>query len=87
MKLQTYTADSMTIESDDQAFKIDDGLWAGNTLYQLYQQGSTPYAWHKALFDHARAIGLTLFSSPSTNRLSICWRASVRQRIKLHRLR
>ncbi len=64
MKLQTYTADSMTIESDDQAFKIDDGLWAGNTLYQLYQHGSTPYAWHKALFDHARAIGLTLFSSP-----------------------
>lgn len=64
IKLQTYTPDSMTIDCDNEAFKIDEGLWCGKSLYQLYAQGSTPYEWHETLFVHARAIDLTIFSSP-----------------------
>jgi pseudaminic acid synthase len=64
VKIQTYTADTLTLKSDLPDFQIGDGLWAGKTLYQLYEWAYTPWDWHKALFDHARSIGITIFSSP-----------------------
>ena len=64
VKLQTYTADTMTIDSDDEDFIIKDGLWSGYKLYDLYKEAQTPFEWHKTLFDHARKEGITCFSSP-----------------------
>ncbi|MDC7716943.1 pseudaminic acid synthase [Vogesella sp. DC21W] len=64
VKLQTYTADTITLNCDDDAFLIKGGLWDGKTLYQLYQEAHMPWSWHKPLFDHARQLGITIFSSP-----------------------
>ncbi len=64
VKLQTYTADTMTIDSDHEDFCIQGGLWDGYTLYDLYKEAETPYEWHKAMFDHARKIDITCFSTP-----------------------
>ena len=64
VKIQTYTADTMTIECEAGDFQIQGGLWDGYSLYQLYQEAQTPYEWHKPLFDHARKIEITLFSTP-----------------------
>lgn len=64
IKMQTYTADTLTIDSDLPDFNLTEGLWAGKTLYQLYQEAYTPWDWHKPLFDYARKIGITMFSSP-----------------------
>lgn len=64
IKLQTYTADTITLNSDAEDFQIRGGLWHGKTLYQLYQEAHMPWAWHKPLFDHARQLGITIFSSP-----------------------
>ncbi len=64
IKLQTYTADSMTIDCDKEDFVINGGLWDGYKLYDLYNEASTPYRWHKELFDFAKNIGLTIFSTP-----------------------
>ncbi len=66
IKLQTYTADSMTLDCQSEAFLIreKDSLWYGQSLYQLYQQASTPWEWHQALFEKANALGMLAFSSP-----------------------
>jgi len=64
VKLQTYTADSMTLPSDKEDFLIRGGLWDGYRLYDLYQQAQTPWEWHAELFRFARQIGITLFSTP-----------------------
>ena len=56
VKLQTYTADTMTLDIDDREFFIDDphSLWQGSSLYKLYQQAYTPWEWHKPIFDRCR---------------------------------
>lgn len=64
VKIQTYTPDTMTIDVNKPDFLIDDGLWKGRSLYDLYREAYTPFEWHKELFDYARKIGVTLFSSP-----------------------
>jgi len=65
IKLQTYTADTMTLNCDKEDFIVKGGtLWDGKTLYELYQWASTPWEWHKELFDYARKIGIDIFSSP-----------------------
>lgn len=64
IKMQTYTADTITIDCDNEDFQIKGGLWDGYTLYQLYKWAETPFEWHKPLFDHARKAGITLFSTP-----------------------
>ena len=65
IKLQTYTADTLTIDSDEPWFRIDSGsLWSGKTLYELYQEAFTPWEWHQELFGFARSIGLQAFSTP-----------------------
>lgn len=67
VKLQTYTADTITLNCDSVEFRIRGGLWDGKTLYQLYEEAHTPWDWHKPLFDHARSLGITIFSSPFDN--------------------
>jgi pseudaminic acid synthase len=64
VKLQTYTADTITIDSDKEGFVIHEGLWAGYKLYDLYNQAYTPWEWHKILFDLADKLNITIFSSP-----------------------
>lgn len=67
VKLQTYTADTITLDCDSEEFQIHGGLWNGKTLYQLYQEAHMPWDWHKPLFDRARELGITIFSSPFDN--------------------
>lgn len=64
VKLQTYTADTITLNSDADEFKIHGGLWDGETLHGLYLRAQMPWEWHAPLFEHARQVGITLFSSP-----------------------
>ena len=64
IKMQTYRPDTITLKSDLPDFQISDGLWAGRTLYDLYEWAHTPWDWHKPLFDYARQLGITIFSSP-----------------------
>ncbi len=66
LKLQTYTADTMTLDISKGEFFIDDpnSLWQGNSLYQLYQKAYTPWEWHAQIFAHARKLGLVAFSTP-----------------------
>jgi pseudaminic acid synthase len=66
LKLQTYTAETMTLDIAEREFVIDNpgSLWFGRTLYSLYQQAHTPWEWHEPLFRRARELGLVAFSSP-----------------------
>jgi len=65
IKLQTYTADTITINCDKPDFKLNQGtIWDGKTFYNLYQEAYTPWEWHKELFEAAAAEGLICFSSP-----------------------
>ena len=65
VKIQTYTADTMTIDCDNEYFQVKGGtLWDGRTLYDLYSEAYTPWEWHKELFDYANEIGIELFSTP-----------------------
>lgn len=64
VKLQTYTADTMTVNSTKKEFKISQGLWEGRTLYDLYEWAHTPWEWHKELFEYASSLDLIIFSTP-----------------------
>jgi len=64
VKLQTYTPNTMTIKSHRNEFKIKKGLWKGNTLWDLYSKAQTPFEWHKELFDYAKKLKITCFSTP-----------------------
>ena len=65
VKIQTYTADTITLDCDNEYFQVNQGtLWDGTTLHKLYQEAYTPWEWHEELFDYAREIGIDIFSSP-----------------------
>ena len=65
VKIQTYTADTLTLNCENEYFQIKQGtLWDGTTLYKLYQQAYTPWEWHKELFDYAKELNIPLFSTP-----------------------
>ncbi|MDN5249893.1 pseudaminic acid synthase [Betaproteobacteria bacterium LSUCC0117] len=64
VKLQTYSADTMTIDCERPDFVIDEGLWSGYKLYDLYKEAATPLDWHKPLFERAAHRNLTIFSTP-----------------------
>ena len=64
IKLQTYTADTMTLNSNEAAFQINKGTWEGENLYDLYKKAYTPWEWHDKLFKYAKSLKLDYFSTP-----------------------
>ncbi len=65
VKIQTYTADTLTIDCDNECFVVSGGtLWDNRTLYDLYKEAYTPWEWHKELFEYAKEVGITIFSTP-----------------------
>ena len=64
VKIQTYKPDTITIKSNKEDFKIKDGLWKEKTLYDLYEWAHTPWEWHKSIFEYAKKVDMTIFSSP-----------------------
>ena len=64
VKIQTYRADTITINHSAPEFIVKGGLWDGRQLYDLYEEAYTPWDWHGPIFYHAKKIGLTIFSSP-----------------------
>lgn len=67
VKIQTYTANTITLDCDSEDFQIHGGLWDGYTYYDLYKEAYTPWEWHHQLFDYAKSIGLVCFSTPFDN--------------------
>ena len=67
VKMQTYTPETITLNSLKEDFVIKDGLWKGQTLHQLYEWAHTPWEWHAELFAYAKDVGITLFSTPFDN--------------------
>ena len=67
IKLQTYLPDTITLNCDSADFRIDGGLWSGRTLYDLYKEAHMPWEWHAPVFEYARKLGITIFSSPFDN--------------------
>jgi N-acetylneuraminate synthase len=67
IKLQTYTPDTITMNMNTPEFMMEDGLWSGQSLHQLYKAAFMPWDWHQPLFDYAKKIGITIFSSPFDN--------------------
>lgn len=64
IKLQTYTPDTITLDCESEDFQIRGGLWDGQSLYNLYKNAYMPWDWHKLLFDRAKELEMTIFSSP-----------------------
>ena len=64
IKLQTYTPDTITMNIKNNDFIINEGLWSGKSLYELYEEAFMPWEWHKPLFDYANKLNITIFSSP-----------------------
>jgi pseudaminic acid synthase len=64
VKLQTYRADTITIDHYSEEFLVKGGLWNGRHLFELYEEAHTPWEWHEPIFEHARCVGITVFSSP-----------------------
>ncbi len=64
IKIQTYTADTLTIDCDNKYFHIDNGTWEGENLYNLYQKAFTPWEWQKELMEEAKKVGIDFFSTP-----------------------
>ena len=66
IKLQTYTAETMTLNLNDEAFSVNepDSLWAGRKLYELYDEAHTPWEWHQEIFNRANELGMIAFSTP-----------------------
>ncbi len=64
VKLQTYKPDTITLNCNNPEFIIEGGLWHGRTLYELYEEAHTPWEWHAPMFEYAKKIDITLFSSP-----------------------
>jgi pseudaminic acid synthase len=64
VKLQTYKPDTITLNSTSEDFCIRGGLWDGRNLYELYEEAHMPWEWHQPLFEHARKLGITIFSTP-----------------------
>jgi pseudaminic acid synthase len=64
VKLQTYTPDTLTLQSNKPDFKIKGGLWNGKSLWDLYEKAQTPFEWHKELFNYAKKLKITCFSTP-----------------------
>ncbi|WP_246722561.1 pseudaminic acid synthase [Aliikangiella sp. G2MR2-5] len=67
IKIQTYRPDTITVKCDKPDFQINSGLWRGKSLYDLYEWAHTPWEWHQDLFDRARQLDITIFSSPFDN--------------------
>lgn len=64
VKLQTYTPDTITLPSTSKEFMVENGIWAGKSLYELYGEAYLPWDWHSELFEYAKKIGITIFSTP-----------------------
>ena len=83
VKIQTYTADTLTIDCDNKYFQIKGGLWAGRTLYDLYQEAGTPWEWQERIRRECERCGVDFLSTPLTVPRWIFWRAWAARRIKL----
>ena len=86
IKLQTYTADTLTIDSNRPEFLIKGGPWDGKKLYDLYKEASTPWDWHPTIFKYAKQKKIHCFSSPFDNTAVDFWRNYLLQLIKLRLL-